>query len=80
MFTGHPNVSHLFGRACGPDGCRDDSAKFAVFRDNVDYLFRGNDGTFAENSEPDGGFVQFLKRNSELVNEIARLSAPLASA
>ena len=46
------------------------SAEFAVFSDNRDNIFGGKQGTFADQFEPNRGFVEFLKYNFQLVDEI----------
>jgi hypothetical protein len=56
--------------SCGLYRGGNNSAEFAVFRDNRDNIFGGKQGTFADQLEPNRCFVEFLEYNFQLVDEI----------
>ena len=61
----------LFLRRAGSrDGSPNNSAKFAVFRDNGGNGFRRKQGTLSDDFKPDRGFVQLFENNFEFVNEV----------
>src|SRR5262245_4117614 len=49
---------------------RDNSTKFAVFRDNRDNIVRRKQGTFRDDFKPYCGFVQFFEHDFKFVNEV----------
>ena len=57
-------------RAGSRDGSPNNSAKFAVFRDNGSNGFRRKQGTLSDDFKPDGRFVQLFENDFEFVNEV----------
>ena len=57
-------------RASRRDGSRNNSAKFAGFRDNGGYSFRRKQGTLGDDFKPDGRLVQLFENDFEFVNEV----------
>ena len=57
-------------RAGSRDGRPNNSAKFAVFRDNGSNGFRRKQGTLSDDFKPDDRFVQFFENDFEFVNKV----------
>src|SRR5262245_65722014 len=51
-------------------GSTNNSAQFAIFRDNVVDRVRRKQRTLTDHLKPDGRFVQFFKNDFEFVNEV----------